>query len=142
MRTTRPTRAVLGWLAAAGVLHLLSLLTGDAWLSLASRAALVLPLVAVVFRPRLESLVVSCDVVRTTSGAEVVTRLQVRNAGRRASPALTLTEPAGLLTPVTVAVPSLAPGGSATAQVRRTALRRGVADSTVGRLRSRAPLGL
>lgn len=139
--TTRPTRAVLAPLAAAAVLHLLVRVTGGGWLSLASAAALVLPLVALALRPRLDGLSVTVTARRATAGGSCLLDLQVA-AGPRATPPCRLSVGPGLLGGAVVAVPALAPGESTGASVALAAPARGTADGLDLALTSTAPLGL
>ena len=144
MRPHRPraTRGVVGCVAGAALLNLLSRLTGDGWLALASGACLGLPLAALALRPRLGALAVDVAPVRCTVGDPAQVVLTVRNSGRRPSPAVRLELPSGLLEGAIVAVPALAAGGSAGVAVSLPALRRGAADSLPALARATSPLGL
>lgn len=138
----RPTRGVVAAVAAAAVLHLLSRITGGGWLALASAAAVVLPMAAVLLRPRLDALVVTRTPVRARVGDEVEVDLVVRNTGRRPSPPLRLVDVAPGLSPLVVAVAGLNPGGEASARVRRTAVARTCSETSPVELVSTAPFGL
>jgi uncharacterized protein (DUF58 family) len=137
----RPTRGVAVAVLAAVVLHVLGRITGGGWLALASAAAVVLPVVAVVLRPRLEGLEVALDPVRARVGEEVEQRLVVRSTGSRPTPPARLVDPGAGLEPVTVAVPALAAGARVEVVLRRRAVARGRRRSSLV-LSSSAPLGL
>lgn len=138
----RPTRGVAVAVAVAVVLHLLGRITGGGWLALASAAALVLPLAALLLRPRLDGLEVTSTPVSARVGDEVEVHLVVRNAGRRPSPPVRLADLTPGLSPLTVAVPGLAPGREVAADLRRAAVARTVSDSSPVQLTSTAPFGL
>ena len=139
--STRPTRAVLVPLAAAGVLHLLVRVTGGGWLSLGAAAALALPLVALLLRPRLDGLTVTMTAGRSMAGGTALLDLRV-TAGVRATPPCRLTVAPGLLAGAVVAVPALAPRASTGARLELAAPDRGTAQGLDLVLTSTAPFGL
>lgn len=138
----RPTRGVAAAVLAAGVLHLLGRITGGGWLALASAAVLCLPVAALLLRPRLQGIDVTVAPVRGRVGEQVEAHLVVRNTGRRPSPPSRLTDTTLGLSPLTVALPALAPGQEVAAAVRRTAVRRCAVDQATVTLASSAPFGL
>jgi uncharacterized protein (DUF58 family) len=138
----RPTRGIAVALAGALVLHLLGRITGVGWLALASAALLSLPVAAVLLRPRLADLEVTCTPVRTRVGAAYEVELVVRNTGRRPSPPVRLSDPTPLLEPLVVAVPALAAGAQVTVRVARTAVARGWLAQAQVELSTTAPFGL
>lgn len=135
----RPTRALVGSLVAAGVLHLLVRVTGGGWLALGSAAALVLPVVALVLRPRLD-LEVALQVPRVTAGGSVEVQVHVR-AHRRSAPCR-LSWPDGLLGSATVAVPALEAGGRTRGAVVVAVPVRGTAEQVEVELASTWPFGM
>lgn len=137
-----PTRGVLGAVVMAAVLHLLARITGVAWLSLASGACLALPVAALLLRPRLSGVEVRSDPVQARVGDRVEVRLVVRNAGRRPTPALRLTDRAPGLSPVVVAVPALRAGDEVSTVLHRAARGRGRRTSWTVELLTLAPFGL
>jgi uncharacterized protein (DUF58 family) len=99
--------------------------------------------VAMVSRPDLGSLrVLSRMPYRSTVGETVGHGLVVRNDGRGWSPPLTLTSEVAGFEPLTVAVPPLAPGGSAVLESPRPATARALSDRHLVRLRTGEPFGL
>ncbi len=138
----RPTRGVATAVLAAIVLHLLGRITGGGWLALASAAALALPVAAVLLRPRLDGLTVAADPVRARLGDGVDVRYVVRNTGDRPSPPARLVDSAHGLGAMVIAVPALAPGAEAVAQLRRTTISRGCTSTAPVELSSTAPFGL
>lgn len=140
---TRPTRGVPLALAGAAVLQLLSRVSGGAWLSFASCAALTLPVLALLLRPRLDQI----DVRRTplsrgAVGTTVQVRLEVINTGRRASPALLAEDEMPGHAALTVAVPALRPGETAGLTAEREVVGRTAEPAGVVRLSARSPVGL
>lgn len=138
--TTRPTRALLLPLVAAAVLHLLVRTTGGGWLALGSAAALALPVVALLLRPRLDGLEVTATAERAAAGGSVRLHLQVTAVRASAGCRLVLAD--GLLAGAVVAVPALAAGASTGAVLSLAAPARGTADGLDAELASTAPLGL
>lgn len=143
MNRVRPTRAVAGPLVGALVMYLLVKVVGGAWLSLASTALLVLPVVALLLPARLDRLVVvrRAD-ERVHAGQDLVVSLTIRNDGRRTTAPLCLHDVSDGLAPVSIAVPALRGGSEATVSVPRAAIRRGVFEAGTAVLVSSAPLGL
>lgn len=138
----RPTRGVGVALLLAGVLHLLTRITGGGWLALATGALLALPVAALLLRPRLDAVQVELAPVHARVGEQVEVVLRVRNGGRRPTPALRLTDRARGLAPVVVAVPALRPGDEVTTPLHRAAIARGRTASSPVELVAAAPLGL
>jgi uncharacterized protein (DUF58 family) len=127
----------------AAVLYLLASVAGGAWLSLASCALLVLPLVAVLLPPRLDGVRVERRTQdRVTAGGTLDVLLTVRNDGRRTTSPCRLEDRSDGLSAPVVAVPALAPGGGASIRVPATASRRGAFGTGTADLVSTAPLGL
>ena len=139
--TTRPTGAVLVPLALAAVLYVLARVAGGGWLPLGACALLVLPVAAVLLRPRLADVVVTATSDRASAGGEVVLQLEV-GAGDRPSPALRVVLAPGLLGGASVAVPALAAGTRTAGEVRLPAPARGTTDGLDVELVSTAPFGL
>jgi uncharacterized protein (DUF58 family) len=130
-------------LLAAAVLYLLARLAGGSWLGLASSAALVLPLVALLLPPRLEGIRVSREArARGVPGRPIDVALTIRNDGRRTTSACLLRDGSNELTDVVLAIPAIRPGDEVSVTVSRTALRRGVFDRGRATVSSTAPLGL
>ena len=118
----------LGALAAplaAYVLYEVAGAAGSSGLVLAAAAFAVLPVVAAVLRPTADLVVGRAMPARLPLGAEVPVELVVENRGRRWSGAAVVTDTAGGLDDVRVAVPPLPPGGVVRLPVQRTAVRRG-----------------
>lgn len=138
----RPTPAAAAALLGAVVLHQLSRITGGAWLALGAGALLALPLAALLLRPRLGDLVVQAAPVHVRRGGVAEQTLTIRNRGRRSTPPLLLTDRTPGLTPVTVAVPGLPPGGQTAARLERTAVARGRVLQGEVELATTAPLGM
>ena len=138
--STRPTSGTALALAAAAVLHLLVRATGAGWLALGAAAVLVLPLVAVLLRPRLDALGVTATASRGTAGGCV--RLELAVTARRASPPCRLVIAPGLLAGAVVAVPALAAGQRTAAGLELAAAARGTTDGLDVVLEATAPLGL
>jgi uncharacterized protein (DUF58 family) len=130
-------------LVAAAVLYTLAVLAGGAWLVLASAAAVVLPLVAVLLPARLDDIVVRREPVdRGRPGRPLDVLVTVRNDGHRTTAPFRLHDESDGLSDVVLAVPSLRPGSDVVVRVSRTAVRRGVFDHGSAVLSSTAPLGL
>lgn len=138
----RPTAGGAVALVGAAVLHQLARITGAAWLALGSGALLALPVAALLLRPRLDGVQVVAAPLHLRRGTTGEQALTVRNSGRRPSPPLRLTDRTPGLEPAVVAVPALAPGGSVTAVLSRTAVARGWSPETDVELESSAPFGL
>ncbi|MDP9418032.1 MAG: DUF58 domain-containing protein, partial [Actinomycetota bacterium] len=130
-------------LGVAAVLAGLGLLTGGKWLYLLAGAAVGGLLAAFVVRPSVAGLEVAFPApVRAQVGDAVDTALRVTNTGRRASTAAQLTHSPPGFDPVTVFVPPLRPGSSATTHVRRHTVARGHSIGQQPVVRSSAPFGL
>lgn len=138
----RPTPALALPLLGCVVLNLLSRVSADPWLALASSALIALPFAALLLRPciRLEAHLQAPR--RVVAGQQVDVVVRISNPGRRSTaPALWRHEhPA--LSALEVAVPELAPGASIERLVSRQALSRGVHSSGVATTASSAPFGL
>ena len=142
-RRVRPTRAVVLPVLAAAVLYLLARLSGGAWLVLAASAALVMPVVAALLPARVDGLVVRREPDgRGQPGGPLRLLVTIRNDGPRTTSPLRLHDVSDGLSEVALAVPSLPPGTEVTAQLDRTALRRGVFDGGLAVLSSTAPFGM
>jgi uncharacterized protein (DUF58 family) len=140
---TRLTPLLLVPLAAAGTLTGLAALTDDVWLFLLATAALGVGIAGVAARPRLAGLTYSFDgPARTTVGATVTHSFGVHNAGRRPTPPLRLTHRAPGFDDVTLAVPPLRAGGTASVELRRVARRRTHAEVHHTVVSGSTPLGL
>lgn len=132
-----------GLLAVAGILYLVAGLTGSGWLLLACAAVLVLPVVAVVLRPRVDGVVVGRRMApRVTVGGTVLSTLVVRNDGPRRSPELVVLDSVPGLEDVRLAVPALPPGGTVEVAATRTALQRCRAPAGTLQLDAIGPFGL
>jgi uncharacterized protein (DUF58 family) len=128
---------------AAAVLYLLARLAGGPWLVLATSAALVLPLVALLLPPQMDRLSVRRDVGhRGLPGRPLEMLMTVRNDGRRTSSPMQLHDSSDGLSEIVLAVPALRPGDEVSVQVDRTALRRGIFERGSAELSSTAPLGM
>ena len=138
----RPTAGAAVALAGAAVLHQLARITGGAWLALGSGALLALPIAALLLRPRLDGVQVVAAPLHLRRGSSGEQAVTVRNAGRRPSPPLRLTDGTPGLEPAIVAVPALAPGASVSALLVRVAVARGWSPEADVVLESSAPLGL
>ena len=137
------TAAIAGPVVAAAALGALAVLTGSAWLLLLAGAGVGLVAAALLLRPRLGDVTVfMTGPVRVAVGEPVTHRLHVRNRGATSSPPLLLTHALRGLEDRSVYVVGLPPGGSADADITRSALDRGVTRGCVIRLESSAPLGL
>lgn len=126
---------------AAGVLHLLVRATGGGWLSLGSAAALALPVVALLLRPRLDGLTVEVVSSPTTAGSTAELSVRVA-AGRRPTPPCRLVLAGDLLAGAVVAVPALGPGERTEGCLRLDAPRRGSREGLDVVVESTAPFGL
>ena len=143
MTRRRPTRAFALPLLAAAVLYLLSRLAGGSWLVLATSAALVLPVVALLLPPRLDGLRVRREPPeRGVPGRPLDVALTICNEGRRTTAPCLVRDRSDHLSELVLAVPALRPGDEVRARVQRTALRRGVWDRGEAIVSSTAPLGL
>jgi uncharacterized protein (DUF58 family) len=130
-------------LAAAGILTGLAALTDNVWLFLLAAAALGVGITGVAARPRLEGLSYTFDgPTRTTVGATATHSFGVHNGGRRPSPPLRLTHRAPGFDDVTLAVPALRPGGTASVELERVARRRTHAEVHRTVVAASTPLGL
>lgn len=138
----RPTAGAALALVGAAVLHQLARITGAAWLALGSGALLALPLAALLLRPRLDGIQVVAAPLHLRRGSTGEQAVTVRNAGRRPSPPLRLTDGTPGLEPTVVAVPALAPGASVSAVLLRSAVARGWTPDAEVVLESSAPFGL
>ncbi|TAL20303.1 MAG: DUF58 domain-containing protein [Frankiales bacterium] len=138
----RPTAGAGLALVGAAVLHQLARLTGGGWLALGSGALLALPIAALLLRPRLDGIQVVAAPVHLRRGGVGEQAVTVRNAGRRPSPPLRLTDDTPGLEPTVVAVPALAPGASVSAVLVRVAVARGWSSEADVVLESSAPFGL
>ncbi len=113
-------------IGAGAVLAALAALTGDTWLHLLATAAIGLLLAALVVRPRLTGLEVRFPApVRLYPGDEVEHEVVATNSGPRATSGTQLVHAPPGFDPVTLYVPPLAPGTSASVRVRRRATARG-----------------
>jgi uncharacterized protein (DUF58 family) len=138
-----PTAGVLGVIVVAGVLHLLGRVTEGGWLALASAAVLVLPVVALLTRPRLAGL----HVTREVHGQPVVGQasevtLRLTNQGHRMTAPVVVTDDLPGHEPVRVSFPALRPGGSAGVRLPREAVQRVSTASGRVRLEAPSPIGL
>jgi uncharacterized protein (DUF58 family) len=139
----RPTRAIAFPALVAGVLYLLARLAGGSWLVLATCAALVLPLVALLLLPRLDGLRLRIEPeARGLPGRPLVVVHSIRNGGRRSTSPCHVRDDGAGLSEVLLAVPSLRPGEEVSVRLERTALRRGVFDGGRATASSTSPLGL
>jgi uncharacterized protein (DUF58 family) len=135
----RPTRTLLGTLVAAVLLNLLSRVTGDGWLALASGAILAVGLSGLVLRPALRDLQVTMPgQPRTVAGAGTEVVFVVTNSGQRSTPPVLWTHPRV----VQVQVPALAPGESYEVRLPVPALPRGSYDLGGLQLSTTAPFGV
>lgn len=138
----RPTLGVVAALIGSVILHVLGRITGGGWLALASAAAVVLPVAALLLRPRLDGLDVSSQPVRARVGDQIEVRLVVRNTASRPSPPVRLLDTTPGLSPLVVSVPPLAAGAQVVADLRRTAVQRCASSTASMELTSTAPFGL
>jgi uncharacterized protein (DUF58 family) len=130
-------------LLAAAVLYLLARLAGGSWLVLATSAALVLPLVALLLPPHLDGLRLHQEPrARGLPGRPLDVVLTIRNDGPRSTSACRVRDESDHLSEISLAVPFLRPGDEVSVEVARTALRRGVFDQGRATVSSTAPLGL
>lgn len=137
--TVRPTRALLGALVAAVLLNLLTRVTGDGWLALASGAVLALGAAGLVLRPALKDLEVSMPgQPRTVAGVGTEVVFVVTNTGQRMTPPVLWTHPRV----VDVELPSLAPGEAHEVRIPVPALPRGSYDLGGLQLSTTAPFGV
>ncbi len=106
-----------------------TILTGNRWLILFSGAAGGLLISAVAARTDLADLEVHCcGPLRAAVGDLVTNTITLRNNGARDLPRFTLEVTDPILAQAMVAVPSLAPGARASAEISRTARHRGATD--------------
>ena len=134
---------MLGVLVVAGVLHLLARTVGGGWLALGSAAVIVLPVVAVLLRPRLAGLRVERVLHgQPVVGSETEVTLRLVNDGRRGSAPVLLADLLPGHAPLRVAFPALGPGARAEVRLTRAAVARVSTAAGTAQLTASAPLGL
>ena len=128
---------------ATGLLYGLAGVTGSRWLSLGATACLALPVVALLLRPRLGSIVVVRELHgRGAVGEQVATTLHVTNTGRRTTPVVSVDDEMPGHESLRIVVPPLLPGGSTQVRSTRAVLARGRTPAGVVHLRAVSPVGL
>jgi hypothetical protein len=128
---------------AALALGWLGLRSANPWLLLLACAAVGPFLVSWVGRPRLESVGVASGLApRAVVGEPVAWTAVVRNTGRRATPALLLTDRVAGYPDASVVVDPLPAGGTAHVTLRRTAARRAFSVGHEVTLATTAPFGM
>lgn len=128
---------------ASGLLHLLGRVTDGGWLALASAAVLVLPVVALVTRPRLRGLHVQRELHgQPVVGQRTEVTLTLTNLGDRLTAPVVVTDVLPGHDTLRVSFPSLRPGGHASLRMSREATARTSTGSVPVRLTASAPIGL
>lgn len=141
--TVRPRPAVLGALALAVLLHVLTRTSGVAWLALGSAGALALPVASLLMRPRLDALEVRLVLPhRVAAGDRVAVEVVATNLGRGPTPACEWSTDHPGLGPLAATLPALEPGATVRLPVTATADHRGVHPAGPVQLATTAPYGL
>jgi hypothetical protein len=139
--TPTPAGAVTLLLAAA--IALISLRTSNPWLLLVACALFTPVLVSQLLRAGLTQISICFDSpLRMAVGESVEQTIHAHNHGRRSTPAFRLTHSHRAFGALSLAVPSLSPGGMASLEFQRTAIARGVDTRHVLTLQTTAPFGM